>query len=402
MFVAPAGRDNHVTVDPVTGYVHCTVDDQGAMYSDRGEILYTFAPDGTDLTDPSPSMVGLNFPNPDPYNVNGTMAFAVWNGSINATQFRRDPNGNFINHVVCESPAEEQWVTSYWPGQPGPNGFQDIAVDGAHVVLAGPEMVVFDVNGWYMWQTDQAGGTIALFNDIIYSPNGGQIRRFQVSDGTALSPFPGPANGFVQLAIDAANLYWGQVNMGSLNASAITLNGGSVYDVSVVVDGSYTVRSIAVDINGRSWISLNSYMDTMPDVIARVEPDGSTVEFFGFGYRINDLASDGEMLYITGQLGQNTDETFLIGVDVSMPTGIIQQEEQLTTLWPNPAQDLIRLGNAKDRSFAEILDARGRIIRKTHLTGSDAIDVRDLEQGVYQLRLRQEATVQSLPFVIAR
>src|SRR5690606_10286697 len=116
-------------------------------------------------------------------------------------------------------------------------------------------------------------------------------------------------------------------------------DGGIVYDYVAPVGPSYDVRAIAADMNGRAWIVLNSYEEGMSDLVVRVEVDGILSQHYHYGYRINDVASDGDRMYLTGQLDQYTIETFLIAVDVSMPTNMKEHEATDTRIWPNPAKD---------------------------------------------------------------
>ena len=402
MSIAPAGRDNHVMVDPATGLVYCTIDDQQSLYSGRGEILFTFDPDGLDLTEAPPPMVGGHYPGIDMNNPNGTMAIAVWDGRVHASQFKKAVNFSFLNHVTCESPGGTTWVTSFFPGQPGPNGFQDMAVDDGHVVLAGPVMAVFDTDGWFVWQTDQAGGCLSLFNGIIYTARDAEIRRFQSTDGTTLAPFPGPTMPSAKLTLDENNIYWAEMISGSLHVSARALDGGIVYDYVAPVGPSYDVRAIAADMNGRAWIVLNSYEEGMSDLVVRVEVDGTLSQHYHYGYRINDVASDGDRMYLTGQLDQNTTETFLIAVDVSMPTTMEEREATGTRIWPNPSKDHLWLSDPENWTFAQILDARGRMITSNTIKGAATIDVGHLEAGLYNLRLMNEREVITRPIIIAR
>lgn len=406
MFVVPAGRDNHVVVDPVTGLIHCTVDDQLSAYSDRGELIFTFDPDGADLTTSPPPVVGFNSSEIDPlYNGLGTMDISVYNGKASATQFRRDSiTYNFKNHVVSDGPDGTPWVTSYHRGAPGPNGFQSVATDGQYVVLAGPPLVVFDHYGWYQWQSDQGGTRAFIHNGIVYTASEGEVRRFQLEDGTPLSPFQGTIYGFVAMAFNDENMYWAEMVSGSLQATALSLEGDLVWEIPIQVAASYSVRTITLDANGRLWCVLNSYDENVSDIVVRIEIDGSASISYSYGYRINDIATDGDHIYLTGQLDQNTSETFLIAVNASLPTAIVNEAEQETLLlWPNPAKDILHVsGGGVNWSHATIHDVQGRIIRSMSKVDLSAIDVHDLEQGAYFLSLNGSSKAERLPFMITR
>lgn len=407
MFIVPAARDNHVVVDPITGLVHCTVDDQLSTYSDRAELIYTFSPDGTDLTSDPPPLVGLQSPVIEPLiNSYSTRDLKIHNGRVLASQLLRGSTYNFNNHVVCDGPQGSPWVTSYHLGDAGPDlfGFHSVAMDDQYVVLAGPPLMVFDANGWFQWKSDQSGLRAFLHGDIIYTATEGEIRRFQLVDGTPLSPFSTTQSSFMPMTFNASNIYWAEVFSGSLNATSLSLEGDPVWDIQIPVDPTYTVRTIAMDANGRLWCVLNSYDANVPDIVVRIEMDGSSFTSYFYGHRMNEIATDGDRIYITGQLDQTTSETYLIGVDASLPTSIAGVEGgQDFNIWPNPAQDILNVGPARvDWTHATICDACGRIIRTFARTDLTSIDVHDLEQGAYFLSFHGNGVAEGLPFMITR
>jgi hypothetical protein len=71
-------------------------------------------------------------------------------------------------------------------------------------------------------------------------------------------------------------------------------------------------------------------------------------------------------------------------------------EGQTLVLYPNPAQESIRLDGAEMGSTYEIHNAMGQMVYQGIWTGSD-IPVRDLANGYYSLHLNQAAPI---PFVV--
>jgi hypothetical protein len=263
--------------------------------------------------------------------------------------------------------------------------------------------MVFDVDGWYQWQTDQAGGRAYIHEGIVYSPRNGQVRRFQLADGTPLAPFPGTTTASVAMAFHGSNMYWAELVAGSLQVTALSLQGVLVWDVQLPIDPSYRLRTIAVDVNGRPWCVLGTYDENSSDIVVRIEMDGTTSATYSHGHRINDLATDGGRIYLTGQLDQNTSETFLIAVDASLPTGIAGAANESFRLWPNPAQEVLNLGgDLGEWAHARIHDPQGRLIRNVMRTDLSTIAVHDLEQGAYFLSLLNGVRVVTLPFMITR
>ena len=71
-------------------------------------------------------------------------------------------------------------------------------------------------------------------------------------------------------------------------------------------------------------------------------------------------------------------------------------EAQTLVLYPNPAQESIRLEGAEMGSLYEIHNAMGQNVSQGTWTGSD-IPVKDLANGYYSLQLNQAVPI---PFVV--
>jgi hypothetical protein len=81
-------------------------------------------------------------------------------------------------------------------------------------------------------------------------------------------------------------------------------------------------------------------------------------------------------------------------------TGLASKPEPVTRIFPNPAKELLRI----ERSDAvpatlTFINAQGRIVHSTRVTGATSVDVSGLRPGVYLVRVASGSAVESFRLV---
>ena len=117
-----------------------------------------------------------------------------------------------------------------------------------------------------------------------------------------------------------------------------------------------------------------------------VQPDGKLV-MVGFGGVL--LNSSLVVLRYANDLTTNVSEA---------------SESYQLTLWPNPANDQLRIRSSIGISHLDVLDLTGRLVRSMPVTGvkEDILTVAGLEEGQYLLRSVQGTDVRTTLFMIMR
>ena len=81
-------------------------------------------------------------------------------------------------------------------------------------------------------------------------------------------------------------------------------------------------------------------------------------------------------------------------------TGIASEDEPGTRIFPNPATDVVRIERINNGpAMLTFLDAQGRLVQSTRITGATSVDVSGLRPGVYLVRLASGSAVDSLRLV---
>jgi hypothetical protein len=73
-------------------------------------------------------------------------------------------------------------------------------------------------------------------------------------------------------------------------------------------------------------------------------------------------------------------------------TGVDEYEGQSIKLYPNPADDIIRLEGLEGESEISIFNAFGTCVKSVPLNGDDEIRIGDLTKGLYLLRINGKLT----------
>jgi hypothetical protein len=74
-------------------------------------------------------------------------------------------------------------------------------------------------------------------------------------------------------------------------------------------------------------------------------------------------------------------------------------QEQALKLYPNPAQDHLRINGLKKSISYRINDLSGRMIQSGIMAPNESIPLSQLSAGVFLLEIRQAGSIQQLKFI---
>lgn len=191
--------------------------------------------------------------------------------------------------------------------------------------------------------------------------------------------------------------FYNGVAMGNL----VRLSATGVLDASFVSTiGSFRVRAVAVQPNGRVLAAGDSYVNTVNPPMIRLLNNGSADATFtraqgpalGFGPRQLLIQPDGKILlggYFTTVAGQPRMAIARL-IDANVLHVASTQTEALTSAWPVPTHgDLhVALDAAAQPQQVQLLDALGRtVLRKPAPTAALTLATAALPAGTYLLRV---------------
>jgi hypothetical protein len=420
MTYLPAWKDNLVVVDPVTGLVHATVSDEGMLFSPRFELLHTFASDGTDLTGPDPIVVG---PTPfaelydHPYNGSSVTSFSVHDGALLAGLTNKMPDLDIYwsNHFEGGALTGGRWRVINNIDQVLPQDLK-LTTDGEVMLLHAPASSLIhahDVEGWFQWRVELPGPAdqIVLSDGVAYALVGTTVQRIDLSTGTLLSQVA-LGNSAQLLVVKDASLYTAAANfVGTVQMRKWTMDGTLVWQQLFPVGLEAVLTGLVVDDADRAWATACAY-DFMEEnmvggYLLGVDANGSALETRTYGDALHSLATDGSMLYMTGWSDNTGTETFLIGVDIAMITGLEDGTNPVrsTRVWPVPANTLLTVELPDGTWRLELLDAVGRVVGQWSASGSNkqhSVDVSAVSNGRYVLIARGAEGLHSSAVIIAR
>ncbi len=398
---APPSKDNHVMVDPVTGLVHCTISDEPGAFSIWNELLYTFDPQGTDLTPVQPPVVGNV---PEAYypgilfNGHATFESDVYDGSfIAAHAFTQVQTGNWATYASFGTIGGLHGMASMELPAPGPTAFQVTLGDGGYVLSSSTGLVGLNPEGWPIWRDPagpgvqdvhmQDGTAWALLAD-------GQVERIDMATGVVLPGITATVTG--QRLLVGQDQFFGVEDLYNGNAEVTGFDGQGnvVYNTNVAFGSNGTVTDAVLDNMGRVWITFTETdLNGAPitGFLAGIGADGTAHGPWTYGASMNSIACDAGQLYITGRVNITDTDTYLIGVDMGIAMTTADEEVSKTTfdVWPNPTRDEMHfLSNANIQKI-ELLDASGRVVRSwsdKQRLAAGALDLSCTAPGHYVVR----------------
>lgn len=412
-FPTSVSQDNHIAFDASTGQVHLTIDDQLQQVSPHFDYLFTFDADGTDMTASPTPLLGSASPglNEIGQNTESTRDLVARSGRI---LHQRELFIGFFPISTAGSICVQGASGPLWRmGLGNESVYRGIVlVDDAGVVAvrptAGQIMAFIDPEGWpERLVPDNGQGTIrdaVLAGNEILGLTDGQLLRFDRATGAPVgSPAQLFSGGSGQLiSTDGQRVYFAYSLWGGGSAWACAdLSGNVLWQHSLPAQLTFT--EMEVDGYGRPWLIGNPENAGDPPMLIVTGSDGGAFETFTYGATMNDLAIGDGQAYITGQMTNGDNSTYLIAVSTEISTGETMAEAPTTdlTLFPIPASSTLSIGGGARVRSARVFDATGQLVQAP-LIGNSSLDVSRLVTGVYFLEALTASGLITRRFTVAR
>lgn len=410
----PPAPDNHVSLDPATGTVFVTVDDQNQLFSQRWELLSSFNPDGTEVTpDPVPLLGAQNDASYPDVNMESTRQLEVFAGAA----LEAHSHGSLVfsgtgRSFLLRRPDSTTWQLSLGVAGLSGDATMSVVLDASGLVLGGSAdgttgwLSAVSDQGWPQWANSYAN-TYPIFdmvvvNGTIYAASRGTVLMVDRSTGELVGQIPISSDAFnMHLATDGTALYYAWSNAQDLQWGKRSLTGEVIWDHNT--NDNVTVSELKVDDLGRIWMSFNHWYPDTGGRLLIATNDGSAYEQFSYGACINDIDLDGSQAYLTGWSDTTSTETYLIAVSMDLNVGSAHDERRPElVVGPNPVSDVLHITSPVPLSELELLDSAGRTILRP-AAGSRSLSTSTLSPGAYWLNARtKEGTILQRRFMVAR
>ncbi|MBL7951741.1 MAG: T9SS type A sorting domain-containing protein [Flavobacteriales bacterium] len=412
--IAPTGKDNHVTVDAVTGLIHCTISDEELLLSPRNELLFSFDAEGNEITPQSPVLLGkAQFQHlyDPPYNRHATFAPQVHDGIVIAAH-AYDQGGIWAPYITGGPLSGDRWSMTTDLPQPGPVPFAVAIGDGGALIQAHGRVIGVDPGGWIQWMHRILSeiSAIALSDGIAWIlTESGEMKRLQMSDGTVL-PSIQMAGAAQYLVVRDEHLFQASADFaGNITVIKTDLLGSEVYTTTTNVGAMGELTGLVVDHAGRAWTSFT--VQDMENLavsgkLVGFDPTGDVLDRYTYGASMNGIATDGERLFITGWSNTATSETYLLGVDAALITSMDPEPGMdQARIWPQPARDELNILLPPAATSIILLDGPGRAIRTWSIAAFSeraTLDLSSIPQGAYLIRVQHNGRALTLPIIVQR
>jgi len=395
MAINPASASNHVAVDPLTGNVYTTIDDELQQFGPRFDLLYSFTSNGDELTPMTPPQLGSVPPGPeDLQNVEHTSDLAALDGIV---YHARELNLGFMNGTTGSLHATAQGAGwKFGMGKDAPFFMQGkVLVDDGTVFAVrsltseSASLHALTADGWPLWSRSYPG--LAMFTDAVIIGNeilagsGTTIARIDRSTGDLVGTWALPTSGYLSaLATDGTRLYWLAQSMFT-SWGCMTVEGGAIW--SLGMDLGISASELVVDGFGRPWFIGNANTEGEPPLLVVTGSEGGieAVATFTFGTSMNDIATSNGQVYITGRSVAGSTDTYLIAVSTDITTSVPSTTLPTLGLHPNPANATLTVTGMEPILGHRVLSATGQLLDAPLQNG--VLDVNDLVDGVYLLEV---------------
>ncbi|MEO8587745.1 MAG: T9SS type A sorting domain-containing protein [Flavobacteriales bacterium] len=397
--------DDHVAVDPATGLVYATVDDQEQLQSPHCELLHTFAADGADLT-PVPVPLLGQYPLPISSwiaNAERLNDFVVYDGVVYQARELQFETAVSTGSIAARRSDGSSWTCGL--GNSNTNfetlKMASVLADEQGVIYtrdlsaAANGLHAFTHDGWPQWSKTYPGmprtqdavfvnGEIIVGGSMwmtrIERTTGAQIATYQIY---STGQFDVP----MQLATDGTRIFALHGNYaGDWTLDCLNLDGSSNWSVTQSLGQGATSTELVVDPSGRPWFTVNRHDPLgvpIQPVLVITATDGSSQQLFTYGATMQDIAMDADQAYITGRLDTTSTTTYLIAVGMDMTTTVEEPlMESPVRLFPQPASTAISIANTSRISNVRVMDATGKQVQAPQLNAT-TLDVSRLSEGIY-------------------
>ncbi len=389
-----SSQDNHVAVDASSGIIYATVDDQFEQDSPHHDYLFSFDETGVDLTPVPTPLLGSATIGEDgaPENIESTRDLVVRNGIM---FHHRELNLGFftngtVGNILVQNALGEQWRLGLGRGYVQ-RGILLVDADGLVVVrnTDGTGIHALDANGWLQWSVPAPGSVrdaVLVGSEIIVFEDGQAFRYDRASGSSSGPPVQLFSNGSGQIiATDGQRIFYAYSLFGGGSVWACAdLDGNVLWEHSLPDELTFT--EMEVDGYGRPWLIGNPLSAGEPPLLIVTGSDGGSYETFTYGATMNDIALGDGQAYITGQLTNGDNTTYLIALGTEISTGAAATKPSPSnfTLYPTPASNTLSIKGSGRFLNSKVFDATGQQVVAPALT-SNTLDVSDLATGVYFL-----------------
>jgi hypothetical protein len=171
----------------------------------------------------------------------------------------------------------------------------------------------------------------------------------------------------------------------SINQKYFDIAVNDYEEVAFVYSNAYDNNLFYAEYDINSGFSSNGVISTMPAVAATEVPAIA----FDDDHNLHIIFADNRFDQ-NGDGYLDRDILYIYGDNIS---GNLQFEEAkiISNVFPNPAIDFINVSNIDDYTNFKILDLNGNVIKTGSINSYDKIDIQDLNQGIYFLKLQENS-----------
>ena len=113
-----------------------------------------------------------------------------------------------------------------------------------------------------------------------------------------------------------------------------------------------------------------------------LKTDGSTTSFtMNRDARI--YYSDTQLMFFNGNTTTSINFSEIRKAYFTSPQDVEEVENQLLTIYPNPAKDILRISNIADNQEVIIYSINGAVMKRLNVSGDTDINISDLRAGLY-------------------
>lgn len=313
------------------------------------------------------------------------------------------------------------------------NWLKALLADGSHILLQGSgeatmmdtykdqsgSLVLVDdelrscgATNWPNGNSPISGAErMALFGNIVVLGLPPSITRIDRGTMTPLTPIAVPSTGTAITSVCLANtgsaFNYAAVNSnGTMDVGLADSNSGSISSTTMQIPSGAEPTAYHVDELGNFWIAFAHSTSGWADMglLYRFYQSGGAYSVSTYSRRIDDIASSGNRLLLTGRVTGTQTSTYLAAFDIDLITGVPNDHATSLSISPNPANDLLYLHGTTTWSEGWITDATGKTVLSISQAelSSGSISIGDLAVGSYRLSVRNAKDIVQHPLIIAR
>lgn len=360
--------------------------------------VQVFDVDGNDIS-PSPGITFQGLPG----NIDGMWTDILRLSAGNDTLAAVIRFGNSYWLKVKEADGSPVLLLGVGSGQL--NEFQQDTAGS--LLLTSSELRSYGPTGWPNGTAiTPNAGRMAVVGSEVFLGAPPSITRIERGTMTPLTPIAVPSTGTAITSVCLANTssafnYAAVNNNGTMDVGLADSNIGSVWSTTVPIPSGAEPTAYHVDELGNFWIA---FVQNGVGLLYRFYQSGGPFAESSFSRRIDDIASSGNRLFLTGRVEGTTESTYLAAFDIDLITGVPNRPATSLSASPNPANDRFILHGNTTWTEGWITDATGKTvlsITQAELS-SGSMAISDLAVGSYRLSVRNAKGTAQLPFVIAR